>query len=285
MRNIITILILVVALGLFWGSAYTIDETQQVVILEFGKPIRTVKTPGLHFKLFWRTVNKFDNRLLEYDSAPNTILTEDKKNLIVDNYAQWRITDPLLFLQSMRTVDQAHSRLDDIIYSSLRVELGKHLMHEIVATKRDSLLRRVVTAAAESANDYGIEILDVRIKRADLPPQNEMAVFDRMSAERSRKAKQFRSEGAEESVKIKAQTDRDREVILADAYKLAQGIRGEGEAEAIKIYAKAFQQDPDFYEFVRSLEAYGKIFNDQTKVVLTPQSDIFKYLKSQKPTW
>lgn len=285
MKSVLTIIVLALALILFWGSAYTIDETQQVVILEFGRPVRTVKTPGLHFKLFWRSVNKFDNRLLEYDSAPNTILTEDKKNLIVDNYAQWRIIEPLKFLQSMRTVSQAHSRLDDIIYSSMRVELGTHLMHEIVATKRDSLLRRVVASADESARDYGIEIVDVRIKRADLPPENEQAVFDRMRAERNRMAKQFRSEGGEESVKIKAQTDRDREVILADAYKTAQSIRGEGEASAIKVYADAFQQDPDFYAFVRSLQAYEKIFNEKTKLVLTPQSDLFKYLKSQNPNW
>lgn len=285
MRSIITIIVLALALLLFWGSAFVIDETQQAVILEFGKPIRTVESPGLHFKLFWRSIHKFDNRLLEYDSAPNTILTQDKKNLIVDNYAQWRIIDPLKFLQSMRTVSQAHSRLDDIIYSSMRVELGTHLMHEIVATKRDSLLRRVVVNADESARDYGIEIVDVRIKRADLPPENEQAVFERMRAERNRMAKGFRSEGGEESVKIKAQTDRERAVILADAYKVSQAIRGAGEARAVKIYADAFQQDPDFYAFVRSLQSYEKIVTEKTKLVLTPQSDLFKYLKKQKPNW
>jgi membrane protease subunit HflC len=247
------------------------------------KPVRNITEPGLNFKLpFIQSATVFEKRLLEYDSAPNTILTKDKKNLTLDNYAQWRIKNPLKFMQTMKTEALAQPRLDDIIYSSLRTQLGTHLMHEIVSTMRDSLMQKVTVNANVSANEYGIEIVDVRIKRADLPPENEQAVFDRMGAERERMAKQFRSEGEEEAVKIRAETDKDREIILADAYKQAQEVRGSGEALAIEIYAGAYQRDPDFYEFVRTMDAYAKVFDDKTKLVLTPESDFLRYLKKMK---
>ena len=280
MRNLGTIIIAVLVILFVYGGIMTVDETEQVVIVQLGKPVRNITEPGLNFKIpFLQTATYFEKRLLEYDSAPNTILTEDKKNLILDNYAQWRIVDPLRFMQSMRTEALAQSRLDDIIYSSLRVQLGTHLMHEIVSTMRDSLMHKVTANANETAKDYGIEIVDVRIKRADLPRENEQAVFDRMRAERERMAKQFRSEGDEQAVKIRAETDKDREIILAEAYKTAQEIRGDGEAQAIRIYANAYQSDPDFYEFIRTLDAYKEVFDDQTKLVLTPESDFLRFLK------
>ena len=283
MRNIGLIIILGLALLVLWGGVMIVDETEQIVIVQLGKPVRNIVKPGLNFKIpFIQSATVFERRLLEYDSAPNTILTEDKKNLILDNYAQWRISDPLKFMQTMRTQALAQSRLDDIIYSSLRVQLGTHLMHEIVSTMRDSLMHKVTQNANFTAADYGIEIVDVRIKRADLPRENEQAVFDRMKAERERMAKQFRSEGDEEAVKIRAETDKDREIILADAYKLAQEVRGKGEAQAIKIYADAYKQDPDFYEFTRTMDAYKKVFDDKTKLVLTPESDFLNYLKEMK---
>ena len=283
MRNIGGIIIAVLALLFLYGGVMIVDETEQVVIVQMGKPVRNITSPGLNFKIpFIQSATVFEKRLLEYDSAPNTILTQDKKNLTLDNYAQWRILEPLKFMQTMRTQALAQSRLDDIIYSSLRVQLGTHLMHEIVSTMRDSLMHKVTMNANETANEYGIEIVDVRIKRADLPRENEQAVFDRMKAERQRMAKQFRSEGEEEAVKIRAETDKDREIILADAYKKAQEIRGQGEAAAIKIYAKAFQRDPDFYEFVRTMEAYEEIFDEKTKLVLTPESEFLRYLKKMK---
>ncbi len=283
MRNIGLIIVLALILLVAWGGVMIVDETEQIVIVQLGKPVRNIMKPGLNFKIpFIQSATVFEKRLLEYDSAPNTILTEDKKNLILDNYAQWRISDPLKFMQTMRTQALAQSRLDDIIYSSLRVQLGTHLMHEIVSTMRDSLMHKVTQNANFTAADYGIEIVDVRIKRADLPRENEQAVFDRMKAERERMAKQFRSEGDEEAVKIRAETDKDREIILADAYKLAQEVRGNGEAQAIKIYADAYKQDPDFYEFVRTMDAYKVVFDDKTKLVLTPESDFLGYLKEMK---
>jgi len=283
MRNFGALIILVLALLIFTGGIMIVDETEQVVIVQLGKPVRNILNPGLNFKIpFIQSATVFEKRLLEYDSAPNTILTEDKKNLILDNYAQWKISDPLRFMQTMRTQALAQSRLDDIIYSSLRVQLGTHLMHEIVSTMRDSLMHKVTQNANMTSAEYGIEIVDVRIKRADLPRENEQAVFDRMKAERERMAKQFRSEGDEEAVKIRAETDKDREIILAEAYKNAQIIRGDGEAQAIKIYADAYRQDPDFYEFVRTLDAYKEVFDDKTKLVLTPESDFLSYLKEMK---
>jgi len=283
MKNIGSVIIAVLALLFIYGGIMIVDETEQIVIVQLGKPVRNITEPGLNFKIpFIQSATIFEKRLLEYDSAPNTILTQDKKNLTLDNYAQWRISDPLKFMQTMRTQALAQSRLDDIIYSSLRVQLGTHLMHEIVSTMRDSLMHKVTQNATETANEYGMEIVDVRIKRADLPRENEKAVFDRMQAERNRMAKQFRSEGEEEAVKIRAETDKDREIILADAYKLAQVVRGDGEAQAIKIYAQAFQEDPDFYEFVRTMDAYLEIFDEKTKLVLTPESDFLRYLKELK---
>lgn len=283
MKNIGLIIITVLILMFVYGGIMIVDETEQVVIVQLGKPVRNITEPGLNFKIpFLQSATVFEKRLLEYDSAPNTILTEDKKNLILDNYAQWRISDPLKFMQTMRTQALAQSRLDDIIYSSLRVQLGTHLMHEIVSTLRDSLMHKVTQNATFTANDYGIEIVDVRIKRADLPRENEQAVYDRMRAERQRMAKQFRSEGDEQAVKIRAETDKDREIILADAYKAAQEVRGNGEAKAIKIYAQAYQKDPEFYEFVRTLEAYKEVFDEKTKLVLTPESDFLRYLKEMK---
>lgn len=283
MRNIVGVIVAFLALMFIYGGVMIVDETEQIVIVQLGKPVRNITEPGLNFKIpFIQSATVFEKRLLEYDSAPNTILTQDKKNLTLDNYAQWRITDPLKFMQTMRTQSLAQSRLDDIIYSSLRVQLGTHLMHEIVSTMRDSLMQKVTENASFTAKDYGIEIIDVRIKRADLPRENEQAVFDRMKAERERMAKQYRSEGKEEAVKIRAETDKDREIILADAYKAAQTVRGDGEAQAIKIYARAYQSDPDFYEFVRTMEAYVEIFDDKTKLVLTPESEFLRYLKEMK---
>ncbi|MCF7824978.1 MAG: protease modulator HflC [Candidatus Marinimicrobia bacterium] len=283
MRNVGSIVIALLVVLFIYGGIMIVNENEQIVIVQLGKPVRNITNPGLNFKIpFIQSATVFEKRLLEYDSAPNTILTEDKKNLILDNYAQWRIIDPLKFMQTMQTQAKAQSRLDDIIYSSLRVQLGTHLMHEIVSTMRDSLMHKVTQNANLSSTDYGIEIVDVRIKRADLPRENEQAVFDRMKAERERMAKQFRSEGDEQAVKIRAETDKDREIILADAYKAAQMVRGDGEAQAIKIYAQAFQQDPDFYEFVRTMEAYTEIFDDKTKLVLTPESEFLRYLKEMK---
>lgn len=260
---------------------YTVDETKQAVVLQFGKPVRTVLDAGLHIKMPWpvQTVIFFENRILDYDSAPTEILTEDKKNLDVDNFAKWRIIDPLKFLVTVQNENGAQARLDDIIYSELREALGQHDLEEIVSTNRSKLMDMITSASDSTARDYGIEVLDVRIKRADLPEQNERSVYERMRAERKRIANRYRSEGDEEALKIRAVTDSLQVVIMAEAYKNSQITRGDADAKAIEIYANAFNQDPEFFEFIRTLEAYKSIIDSNTVLVLPPDTELLKFLR------
>jgi len=262
------------------STVFTIDETRQVVILQFGEPVRIIKTPGLHFKLPapLQVAQRFDDRLLEYDVPPEEILSKDKKSLIVDNYVRWRITDPLLFLQTVQTEPIAKTRIDDIVYSELRRELGTHNMSEIITERREIIMEKVTRQSAIATKPYGIEVVDVRLKRVDLPQNNEQSIYRRMQAERIRQANKFRSEGEEESQKIKASTDKDKTIILADAYKEAEEVKGEGEAIAVDIYARAFSKDPDFYEFYRTLETYKIILDKKTTLVLPTNSKLFDIL-------
>ena len=274
----IGILVLVALFAL--STMIMVDETEQIVILQFGKPIRTIKDPGLNWKFPapFQTSNSFEKRLLEYDVPPEEILSKDKKSLIIDNYVRWRIVDPLLFLQTVRAVPTAKTRLDDIVYSELRQELGTHDMVEIITETRELIMEKVTLASNEETSKYGIEVIDVRIRRVDLPKENEASIYARMEAERKRQANKFRSEGDEEAQKIRAATDRDKTVILAEAYKKAQQIRGEGEAKALDIYASSYSKDPDFYEFTRTLETYEKVIDKKTTLVLPGDSKLFKGL-------
>jgi len=262
------------------STIIVVDETEQIVILQFGKPVQTITEPGLNFKFPApiQVSNSFDKRLLEYDVPPEEILSRDKKSLIIDNYVRWRIVDPLLFLQTVRAIPTAKTRLDDIVYSELRQELGNHDMAEIITETRELIMEKVTIASNEETSKYGIEVIDVRIRRVDLPQENEASIYARMEAERKRQANKFRSEGEEEAQKIRAATDRDKTVILAEAYKTAQQIRGEGEAEALDIYATSFSKDPDFYEFLRTLETYEKVIDKKTTLVLPGDSKLFKSL-------
>ena len=279
MKKILTgIGAVLVFLGL--TSIFIVDETEQVVVLQFGKPVRIITEPGLHMKVPFpiQEKNVFDNRLLEYDSPPEEILSKDKKSLIVDNYVRWKIVDPLQFLKTVQAIPTALSRMDDIVYSELRRELGTHDMVEIITENREELMEKVTVASNRSTRDYGIEVVDVRIRRVDLPSQNEESIYARMDAERKRQANKFRSEGEEEAQKIRATTDRDKTILLADAYKQSERIRGEGDAKAVEVYADAYSADPKFYEFVRTLDAYKKIIDDKTMLVLPSDSRLFKLL-------
>ena len=279
MKKILTgIGAVLVFLGL--TSIFIVDETEQVVVLQFGKPVRIITEPGLHIKVPFpiQEKNVFDNRLLEYDSPPEEILSKDKKSLIVDNYVRWKIVDPLQFLKTVQAIPTALSRMDDIVYSELRRELGTHDMVEIITENREELMEKVTVASNKATLDYGIEVVDVRIRRVDLPSQNEESIYARMDAERKRQANKFRSEGEEEAQKIRATTDRDKTIILADAYKQAERIRGEGDAKAVEVYADAYSADTKFYEFVRTLDAYKKIIDDKTMLVLPSDSRLFKLL-------
>lgn len=280
MRNLVTVVVvLIAAIILLQASCYIVDEREQVVVTEFGQPIRTVQTPGLNFKIpFIQQLHTFEDRLLYSDADPRQIYTQDKKNLIVDNFARWRIADPLKFLVSVQNVSYAQSRLDDIIFSAVREELGQRTLTEIVATSREEIMKRVTDLSRDAALALGIDIVDVRIKRADLPLENKANVFERMRAERTRQAKEYRAEGEEIATKIRAQTDLEVTTLTSEALQKSQLIRGEGDAEALRIYADAFEQDPRFFEFWRTLEAYEKTLGQGTTVVMPPSSDFFRYL-------
>lgn len=283
-QNFIMAVIGVVVLLFVLGASplFVVDLTQSAIVVQLGKPVRSITEPGLQWKVpFIQDVTYFDKRLLDYDSGAQDVITKDKKTLLIDNFAKWRITDPLKVYQAFQTQRSAYKRLDDIIYSELRVEVGRHDLSEIVSKTRSDIMAIVTKRGNEKAAAYGIEIVDVRIKRADLPEQNEKAVFARMQAEREREAKQYRAEGAEEAQKIRSEAEKDREILLAEAYKIAEELRGEGDAKAFKQYADAYRQDPKFFEFTRSMEAYKKTFNGRSTLILTPDSEFFKYLRQR----
>jgi membrane protease subunit HflC len=260
-----------------------VDQTQDALVLMLGKPMRTIHEPGLNIKIpFAQQVIFFDNRVLEYDAVAKEVITEDKKTLVMDNYAKWRIKDPLKFYQTMRSEIGAQSRLDDIIYSNLRAELGKYTLAQVVSENRSHIMEDVTRDTNEKALSYGIEVVDVRIKRADLPPENEKSVYDRMKAEREQEAKRYRSEGEEVAIRIRAEADKKRTIILAEAKRKSQELKGEGDALATKIYAEAFQKDPDFFEFIRTMEAYKESMGAETLMVISPDSEFFKYFKQSR---
>jgi len=260
---------------------FTVDETEQVIITQFGRYVRTVKEPGLHAKVpFVQTVHRFEKRILVSDAPSAEYLTLDKKRLVVDYISRWKIDDPLAFFKSVRTVTSAGSRINDIVFSEMRNELASHDFHMIISEKRENIMDTVASAAREKTMDFGIKLIDVRIKRADLPKEVQQSVFARMMAERERIAKRYRSEGAEESAKIRAETDKQKEIMLAEAYAKSQKLRGEGDAKATSIYASAYERDANFYNFIRTLEAYDKVLTEDTLLVIPAESVFFKYLQN-----
>jgi membrane protease subunit HflC len=265
-------------------AAYSVPQWMQAIVVQLGDPVRTVQEPGLYWKIpFIQNVLYFDQRLLDYNASPRELLTKDKQQLVVDNYSRWRIRDPLQFYRTVRNEAGAQSRLDDIIYSNLRETLGRHTLREIVNEKRALLMRQVTERSDEKAREYGIEVVDVVIKRADLPEKNELNVFNRMRTERERQAKKFRAEGDEEARKIRSESDKQVQILLAEARKKAEIMRGEGDALAVKIFADAYGRDPEFYQLVRTLEAYRKSLGEDTTVILSPNSDFFRYLRQLEP--
>lgn len=278
------IIVVVLLLVVVSDSYYTVLETQKALVLQLGKPVtQEAVGPGLHYKLpFMQNVIYFDSRILEYDADPAEILTSDKKTLVVDNYSKWRIVEPLTFYRTVRTIPGAQGRLAEVIYSQLREALGRHTLTEIVSSKRDAIMTQVTRNSSLLIKEYGIEVVDVRIKRTDLPAENERAIYGRMRAERERQAKQYRSEGQEESAKIRSKADRDRTVILAQARRTSEETKGAGDAQATKIYADALSQSPEFFEFKRSLDAYQRSLTSNTKILMTPENPFLKYLQQSE---
>ncbi len=275
-------IILIASAFIAQDSLFLVYQHEQAVVVEFGKFIKTINKPGLNFKKpFIQNVVFYDKRLLGHDVPPTEIVTKDKRNLIIDNFAKWRIFDPEKFYTRARTEAVAQNRLRDVIYSELRLDFGVHSLEEIVSSKRSELMDEVTKRANTKIKelDMGIEIIDVRIKRADLPSENQLAVFRRMTEERKRIAMQFRSEGKEAAQKIRATTDKEKTIILAKAYEKEQTIMGEGDAQSIKITAEAYGQDIGFYEFIRSLDAYKVSLVTNNTLVLSQKSPFLKYLR------
>lgn len=282
-------LTVIIALGaliiiVFSQVTFVVAETNQAIVLQLGEYRYTARDPGLYFKLpFIQEAVYFDRRLLSSDAEPQEYLTLDKKRVIVDHVTRWRIIDPIKFFVSVQNETGARARLDDVVFSELRRTLATYNFDVIIASERENIMEVVTIASSERALDFGIEVIDVRFKRADLPEEVEESVFDRMRAERAREANRYRAEGEEQGAEIMASADRERIVIVAEAEEQAAQIRGEGDAEAIAIYADALNQDPEFFAFRRRLEAYVKVLKEGDMIVLSPESEFFKYLVDPSP--
>ena len=280
MRSPILIALLFGVVLLLQQSLFIVQQTQQALVIQLGHPLDKVYRPGLHIKVpFIQKVVYFDARILDYDARPAEALTSDLKSMVLDNYARWKIVDPLRFYRTMRTEANAQARLDAVIYSQIRAHIGRHTLTEVVNDKRTAIMDSVTAKTSDQMKEFGISIVDVRIKRTDLPAENQRAIFDRMRAERERQATQYRSEGSEESTKIRSEADKERALILAEANKKSQVLRGEGDAEAARIYAEAFSQSPEFFSFQRGLEALRKSLGENTRMILTPDSPLLQPIK------
>lgn len=276
-------LLLGVAFWIFLDSFYVMQEGEQGIVTKFGEYRYSVTEPGLNWKTpFADTVHKMPKRILSSNVPPAEYLTLDKKKIVADPVTRWRIVDPINFFKKVRDVSGAKARLDDIVNSELRREIASHDFGDIIGNRRDFLMDRVAEGAREKVKLFGIQLVDVRIKRADLPREVQESVFQRMRAERDRIAKRYRSEGHEEAAKIHADTDKLKAILLAQAYEKAKQLQGEGDAQGVSIYAEAYGRDADFYSFTRTLETYEVSIDDKTHVVLSSNSDLLKLLSSDK---
>ncbi|MCB4361315.1 protease modulator HflC [Quatrionicoccus australiensis] len=265
-------------------SVFTVDQRQFAVVFQLGEVKQVITEPGMNFKIpLIQNVRFFEKRIITLDNAePERFITSEKKNVLVDSYIKWRIVDPKLYYISVGGDEsRAKTRLNQTVNAGLREEFGKRTVHDVVSGERDKIMEQMREKADADARKIGVQIVDVRVKRVELPSEVSDAVYRRMEAERKRVANELRSEGSAEAEKIRADADRQREIIIADAYRDAQKIKGEGDAKASAIYAGAFGQSPEFYAFYRSLEAYrGSFKNKGDVMVVEPNSDFFKYMKS-----
>ncbi len=279
-------LVLVVVLLIVGGqTVFIVGEWEQAIVIQLGKFKRAIQEPGLNWKIpFIQQAITLERRILASDAEPAEYLTKDKKRVVVDHVTRWKIAEPLLFYKTVRDEAGARARLDEIVFSELRAELANREFASIIASEREPAMEAVASRASDKATEFGIDVVDVRVKRADLPNEVQESVYARMRAERQRISKRYRSEGAEESAKITATTDKEKTIILAKAYEESQRRRGEGDAEATAIYGKAYGADPEFYSFVRSLDAYDKFLGQKSTILLSQDSRLLRYLAdSQKP--
>jgi membrane protease subunit HflC len=272
----------VVAVVAVWSSFFIVTQGEQALVLRFGAvayPDHPVFEPGLHVKLpFIEDVVRYDARVLDVDPPAEQMILADQKRIEVDTFTRFRIVDPLLFYQAVRTEDAAKSRLREIVNNSTRHVLGNVPLPTVLSAEREKLMHGIQLQVADVARSLGVEVVDVRIRRADLPPETSQAIFNRMVSERQREAAEARAEGSQGAQEIRAGADRERTVILAEAQRKAQILRGQGEADANRVYAEAFAADPQFFAFYRSLQAYKQsLSNENTTYLLSPDSDFFKY--------
>lgn len=280
-KKILIIILPVIILIAFWGAAFTIDEREQAIITQFGKYIRTIQEPGLHFKVpIIHTLHRFEKRVLAQDAVAVEYITLDKKRVVVDHVSRWKIEDPLEFYRSVRTEAGALARLEDIIVARLRQEIAKHAFIAFIREEREKIVEEVAKEAYQLAKRFGIKIIDVRIKRADLPREVQASVYARMQAERHRIAMRYRSEGEQRSREIRAETDKEKEIILAKAYEEQMKLIGEGDARATQVFAAAYELDPEFYSFFRRLQTYEKLVEGKTTLLLEGDSDLLRYFRS-----
>lgn len=282
MRNLL--IFIGVVLLLFIGyqlAAFTVDQTQTAVVLEFGKVIRVVTQPGLHFKTpFVESIVYLDHRLQDYEIQPAEIITSDQRRLVIDNYTIWQISDPKAFVEANSGgLVQAQLRIDQVVYSNVRNVLADHTVTDIISPKRLEYLDTVTQSSQVQIQGYGLALIDVHVKRADLPQANEEAVYKRMSSERQQIAAQLRAEGEQQATQIRAEADKDVTIAVAEAQKQADTLKGEGDATALKIFSDAYHQDPDFYRFWRTLQSYQTTFSDKDTLVLSSESDYLQLLQ------
>ena len=265
-----------------FNSLFVVDQTAQALVIQFGRPVREVRDPGLHVKSPLQNVVFYDRRVLDYEPPSEQVNSNDQKRLVIDSYARYRIVDPLQFYKSIGTEAALQLQLGAIISSTQRDVLGNVVLTALLSPDRSKIMSDIRDKVAAQAKSYGIEVIDVRIRRADLPQENSQAIYARMQSERQREANDYRAQGAEQAQGIRARAERDRTVILAEATKQSQILRGQGDAESIKIYADAFGKDVDFFTFYRSLEAYRTAIGPDTTMVLSPTSEFFQYFGQHK---
>src|SRR5512135_3198419 len=286
-KNMASLLVgLVVVLVVLSGSMFTVDQRQNALVFQLGEVVSVKKTPGLYFKLpLVQNVRYFDTRILTLESAePERFITSEKKNVLVDWFIKWRVIDARQFYVSVGGDEmRARIRLSQTVNDGLRAEFGKRTINEVVSGRRDEIMNIIRAKADQDARKIGVEVVDVRIKRVELPDSVSENVYRRMEAERKQVANQLRSTGAAEAEKIKADADRQKEVIVAEAYRDAQRVKGEGDAKAAAVYAAAYGKNPEFYAFYRSMQAYRESFKNKSDVmVLDPSADFFKYMKNPR---
>jgi membrane protease subunit HflC len=272
-----------IVIGILAMSAlFIVSQTEQALVLQFGKPIRVITEPGLRIKQpFIQNVIFYDKRLLDFEPPPEEVIASDQKRLIVDTYARYRITDPLLFYQAVASEAIVRARLANFVSSSLRQVIGNVTLSALLSPQRAAIMRRIRDEVAGQAKELGIAVVDVRIRRADLPPQNSEAIYARMRSERQQQAALYRGQGTQAAKTVRANADRERTVILADAQRSAQKVRGDGDAKAIQIYADAYGQDQKFFAFYRSLQAYRDALNgNTTSFVLNPSNSFFRFFEN-----